>query len=81
MSQLLLSLAFLVGLFWVIEHVFGNKRGRPWRRPQMLTDAALYAFDTLITKPINFVFISFVAVLGHTYQLFSIKLNSGCART
>ncbi|NDD40738.1 MAG: hypothetical protein EB082_20395, partial [Verrucomicrobia bacterium] len=63
MSQLLFSLTFLVGLFWLVEHVCGNKRGRAWRRPQMLTDAALYAFDALVTKPINLVLISIAAVL------------------
>lgn len=41
MSQLLFALAFLVGLFWRIEHVCGNKRGRPLRRPQMRTANAL----------------------------------------
>ena len=63
MSQLLFSLAFLVGLFWLVEHLCGNKRGQPWRRSQMLTDVLLYAFDALVTKPINLVLISVVAVL------------------
>jgi len=32
MVKILFSLAFLVSLFWLIEHILGNKRGRPWRR-------------------------------------------------
>ena len=63
MGNLLASLIFLVGLFWIVEHVLGNKRGLPWRRPRMLVDLGLYVFDTFITKPINFVVISVAAVV------------------
>jgi len=63
MGSLIASLIFLVGLFWVVEHVLGNKRGLPWRRPRMLVDLGLYVFDTFITKPINIVVISVAAVV------------------
>lgn len=62
MAGLLFSVAFLLGLFWVVEHLLGNKRGRPWRRPRMLVDVGLYVFDAVITKPINLVVISVAAV-------------------
>ena len=62
MGNLLASVVFLVALFWVVEHLLGNKRGRPWRRPRMLVDLGLYVFDAVITKPINLVVISIAAV-------------------
>lgn len=62
MGGLLASVVFLVVLFWVVEHLLGNKRGRPWRRPRMLVDLGLYLFDTVVTKPINLVVISVAAV-------------------
>jgi sterol desaturase/sphingolipid hydroxylase (fatty acid hydroxylase superfamily) len=63
MRALIVSILFLVGLFWVVEHLLGNKRGLPWRRPRMLVDLGLYVFDTFITKQINFVVISVAAVV------------------
>lgn len=62
MANYIFALAFLVALFWIIEHVLGNKRHRPWRRPQMLADLGLYIFDVVITKPLNLVLISVLAV-------------------
>jgi sterol desaturase/sphingolipid hydroxylase (fatty acid hydroxylase superfamily) len=62
MGTLIVSILFLVGLFWVVEHLLGNKRGLPWRRPRMLVDLGLYVFDAIITKPINLVVISVAAV-------------------
>ena len=62
MGALLFSVAFLLALFWVVEHGFGNKRNRPWRRPRMLVDLGLYVFDAVVTKPINLIVISVAAV-------------------
>ena len=62
MSGLIASAIFLVVLFWVVEHLLGNKRGQPWRRPRMLVDLGLYVFDSVITKPINLIVISLAAI-------------------
>lgn len=64
MLPYLLGAAFLVVLFGIIEHLFGNKQGRPWLRPQMLTDFLLYVFDSVLTKPLNLVLVSAAAVLA-----------------
>lgn len=63
MAKFLLGAAFLVVLFWIVEHLFGNKQGRPWRRPQMLADLLLYAFDSLLTKPLNLALVGTTAAL------------------
>lgn len=61
MFAYLMSLAFLVGLFWVVEHACGNKRGRPWWRPQVWTDLFSGVANALLSHPLNFVV---VAILG-----------------
>ncbi len=63
MGALIASAIFLVVLFWIIEHLLGNKRGQPWRRPRMLVDLGLYVFDSVITKPINLIVISIAAIV------------------
>jgi sterol desaturase/sphingolipid hydroxylase (fatty acid hydroxylase superfamily) len=62
MGGLIASAIFLVVLFWVVEHLLGNKRGQPWRRPRMLVDLGLYVFDSVITKPVNLIVISLAAI-------------------
>ena len=63
MFAYLVSLGLLVGLFWVVEHVFGNKRGRPWWRPQVWTDLFSGVVNALLSNPLNFVVIVFLGVV------------------
>lgn len=63
MANFLLGAAFLIVLFGIIEHLFGNKQGRSWRRPQMLTDFLLHVFDSVLTKPLNLVLAGTTAAL------------------
>lgn len=59
----LISIILIAAAFGVLEHGFGNKRGKSWRRPQMLTDAALHLLNATATAGINLVLISISAVM------------------
>jgi sterol desaturase/sphingolipid hydroxylase (fatty acid hydroxylase superfamily) len=59
----LFTVAFLVTLFWMIEHLFGNKQERPWWRPQVWTDVFSGVANALLSNPLNFVIISILGFL------------------
>jgi hypothetical protein len=63
MAAYLFTVAFLVTLFWMIEHLFGNKQERPWWRPQVWTDVFSGVANALLSNPLNFVLISILGFL------------------
>ena len=63
MAAYLFSVAFLVTLFWMVEHLFGNKQERPWWRPQVWTDLGSGIINALLSNPLNFVVISVLGFL------------------
>ena len=63
MAAYLFSVAFLGTLFWMVEHLFGNKQERPWWRPQVWTDLGSGIINALLSNPLNFVVISVLGFL------------------
>ena len=63
MAAYLFTVAFLVTLFWMIEHLFGNKQERPWWRPQVWTDLFSGLANALLSNPLNLVVISILGYL------------------
>ena len=63
MAAYLFTVAFLVTLFWMIEHLFGNKQERPWWRPQVWTDVFSGVANALLSNPLNLVLISILGFL------------------
>ena len=63
MATYLFSVAFLVTLFWMVEHLFGNKQERPWWRPQVWTDLCSGLVNASLSNPLNLVVISILGFL------------------
>jgi sterol desaturase/sphingolipid hydroxylase (fatty acid hydroxylase superfamily) len=63
MATYLFSVAFLVTLFWMVEHLFGNKQERSWWRPLVWTDLFTGVVNALLSNPLNLVVISILGFL------------------